>query len=116
MSAGDEACKFYFEAGKTYTMSMTVTLGDFGDTLGRTQESVSVLNDIYRELLMIIGSTPDTMRDYNLDKQIPDTIEQMLTQAEKLEAIASDIQEIARLLRQRAGQPAENGDPAAGVP
>ena len=95
VSAGDEACKFYFEAGKTYTMSMTVTLGDFGDTLGRTQESVSVLNDIYRELLMIIGSTPDTMRDYNLDKQIPDTIEQMLTQAEKLEAIASDIQEIA---------------------
>lgn len=37
-----------------------------------------MLNDIYRELLMIIGSTPDTMRDYNLDDQIPETIEEML--------------------------------------
>lgn len=95
ISNGDEPCKFYFEAGHTYTMSLVVTLGDFGDTLGRTQESVSVLNDIYRELLMIIGSTPDTMRDYNLDEQIPDTIEEMLVQAEKLESIADDIQEIA---------------------
>lgn len=95
VSIGDEPCKFYFEEGRTYTLSLEVTLGDFGEILGRTQESVDVLNDIYRELLMIIGSTPDTMRDYNLDEQIPETIEEMLVQAEKLEQIASDIQEIA---------------------
>lgn len=114
VSAGDEACKFYFEAGKTYTMSMTVTLGDFGDTLGRTQESVSVLNDIYRELLMIIGSTPDTMRDYNLDKQIPDTIEQMLTQGGEAGGHCQRHPGNRRLLRQRAGQPAEKWRPSCG--
>ena len=95
VSANGEPCKFYFEEGKTYTLSLEVTLGDFGEILGRTQESVNVLNDIYRELLMIIGSTPDTMRDYNLDDQIPETIEEMLVQADKLEQIAADIQEIA---------------------
>lgn len=94
VSTEDTPCKFYFEAGKTYTLSMVVTLGDFGEVLGRTQESVGVLNDIYRELLMIMGSTPDTVRDYNLKKQIPQTIEEMLRQAEKLEAIADEVQSI----------------------
>ncbi len=94
VSVDDKPCKFYFEGGKTYTLSLVMTLGDFGKDLGRTQESINVLNDIYRELLMIMGSTPDTMRDYNLDKQIPDTIKEMLIQAEKLEQIADDIQKI----------------------
>lgn len=95
VSAGDTACKFYFEAGKSYTLSLSVSLGDFGEVLGQTQKSISALNDIYRQLLMIMGSTPDTLRDYNLEKQIPDTIKEMNVQSKKLNSIADTIQKIA---------------------
>lgn len=95
VSTGDESCKFYFEEGKPYTLSLSVTLGDFGEVLGRAEQCLSSLNDIYRELIMIMGSSPDTLRDYNLDKVIPDSIEQLLVQALALESIAEDIRAIA---------------------
>ena len=95
VSAEDTPCRFYFEAGHTYTLSLTMTLGDFSASLGRAQESVQVLNDIYRELLMIMGASPDSLRDYNLDETIPDTIEEMRAQAENLQALSDEIRAIA---------------------
>ena len=95
VSAGDTSCRFYFEAGHTYTLSLTMTLGDFGASLGRAQESVQKLNDIYRELLMIMGASPDSLRDYNLDEAIPDTIEEMRVQADSLDALSDEIRSIA---------------------
>lgn len=95
VSAEDTPCRFYFEAGRTYTLSLTMTLGDFGASLGRAQESVQKLNDIYRELLMIMGASPDSLRDYNLDEAIPDTIEEMRVQADSLDALSDEIRSIA---------------------
>ncbi len=95
VSADDMPCRFYFEAGHTYTLSLTMTLGDFGASLGRAQESVQKLNDIYRELLMIMGASPDSLRDYNLDEAIPDTIEEMRVQADSLDALSDEIRSIA---------------------
>lgn len=95
VSVGNEPCKFYFEEGKTYTLSLSVTLGDFGEVLGRAEECLSALNGIYRELLMIMGSSPDSLRDYNLKKVIPDSIEQLAVQADALDSIAKDIRAIA---------------------
>lgn len=56
--AQGSAYKFYFEAGRTYTLSLTVSLGDFAELLGRTQESIQALNGIYRQLLMIMSASP----------------------------------------------------------
>lgn len=95
VSAGDSPCRFYFEEGQTYTLSLTVTLGDFGEVIGRADQCLTALNDIYRELMMIMGASPDTLRDYHLDKVIPDSIRQLQEQAEELEAIAGDIRAIA---------------------
>ncbi|MEG1887102.1 MAG: extracellular solute-binding protein, partial [Oscillospiraceae bacterium] len=91
VSAGNQACKFFFEKGKTYDLSLSVALGDFGEILGETQQCIDQLNTIYREFLMIMGSTPDTVRDYNLDKQIPETIEKLGEIALSLDKIYNDI-------------------------
>lgn len=86
-----EPYKFYFEAGKTYTLSLTVSLGDFAALLGRTSESIAALNDIYRQLLMIMSASPDGYRDYNLDELIPETIAEMQRQAVLLDGIADEV-------------------------
>ena len=95
VQAGEENCRFYFEAGKEYTLSMVVTLGDIGAILERLGNSVSELNAIYRELIMVMSSTPDTDRDYKLEKTIPDVLENMKTQSDLLYAIADDIEKVS---------------------
>ena len=95
VSVGEEACKFYFEAGKEHTLSLSVTLGDLGPTLERLENSVAALNDIYRELIMVMSSTPDTDRDYELKKLIPDVLESMKEQAGELDEIAESIKAIS---------------------
>lgn len=95
ISAGETPCRFEFEAGKTYDLSLTVTLGDFGPVLERLENSVTVLNDIYRELIMVMSSTPDTDRDYNLEKLIPDVLKNMKTQSDELYDIAKTIEDIS---------------------
>ena len=95
VSVGDEACKFYFEAGQKYELSLMVTLGDLGPTLERLENSVAKLNDIYRELIMVMSSTPDTDRDYELEKLIPDVLEGMKEQAVELDDIAASIKAIS---------------------
>lgn len=95
ISAKENPCKFYFEAGKTYNLSLSVTLGDFGPVLERLEDSVTELNNIYRELIMIMSSTPDADRDYELKSLIPDVLESMKTQSGELYDIADTIEKIS---------------------
>lgn len=87
--------KFYFEKGHTYTLSLSVSLGDFGGLLEQASECVDSLNTIYRQLLMIMSASPDSYRDYNLDKLIPDTLDEMVRQADKLDEIADGIKKVS---------------------
>ncbi len=95
ISVGDEPCKFWLKGGQEHTLSLSVTLGDLGPTLERLENSVASLNDIYRELIMVMSSTPDTDRDYELEKLIPDVLEGMKTQAAELDDIADSIKAIS---------------------
>ena len=95
VSAGDTPCRFYFEAGKTYTLSMSVSLGEMGEILGQAAGSIATLNDIYSQLLMIMSASPDSFRDYHLEETIPETIEEMRRQADALEAIAAQVEAVS---------------------
>ena len=44
---------------RSYTVSLTVSLGDFAALLGRTTDCIQKLNEIYRQLLMIMSASPD---------------------------------------------------------
>jgi len=73
---GDEngAYEFYFDKGKHY-LTMEVTFGDITDILRNTNECIYTMNEYYRKIIMISGSSPDLLRDYQFDKQIPDLVE-----------------------------------------
>lgn len=83
---GEEAYSFYFEKG-VHTLRMEVTLGDMGQALGVTQEVLTQLNQIYREIIMITGTSPDTMRDYRLETLLPETIASMSAQRDILQTV-----------------------------
>ena len=99
VSVDGEACKFWLDGGEKHTLSLSVTLGDLGPTLERLENCLSDeekgLNAIYRELIMVMSSTPDADRDYELKKIIPDVLENMKTQSEELEDIADSIKAIS---------------------
>lgn len=74
---------FYFTKG-VHSIAMQVIPGDTAELTEALQDSVLQLNRIYRSVIMITGTSPDAYRDYNLDKEIPDLIEDMTKQRDIL--------------------------------
>ncbi|MDR1686999.1 MAG: extracellular solute-binding protein [Clostridiales bacterium] len=64
------AYMIYLEAG-THTLKMETALGDFADIISLMQDTVYDLNEIYRDVIRILGVSPDKFRDYQLERSIP---------------------------------------------
>lgn len=60
----------YLNKGKN-TISLEVTPGDAASLMNGVNDAVQRLNLIYRQILMLTGTSPDTYRDYHLDVEIP---------------------------------------------
>ncbi len=74
-----------------HELSLAVTLSDIAEVFGRLQKIVAPLGDLYLDIVMITGETPDANRDYELHKQIPDfekTLDDAYTQ---INALTADI-------------------------
>lgn len=56
MLGGDEPYLFYFEKGRTYTLTLENTLGELAEVLEQTRESAVSLNDVYRQFKTIVGT------------------------------------------------------------
>lgn len=93
---GDEPYLFHLTKGK-HRIRMTVSLGEIAPLLRTIESSVLALNEMYRKILIITSNTPDTFRDYQLEKRIPDMIEVFKKQA-------STIQSVADYLAQSTGE------------
>lgn len=68
---GDEPYYFYLTEGK-HTLEIEVAIGEISDILCDIDNAVYMLNEMYREIIMITGTSPDIYRDYNLNVMIPD--------------------------------------------
>ena len=73
---GDEPYYFYFEAG-SHTIEMSVTTGEMATLISEVDDAVYALSNMYREIIMITGTSPDIYRDYYLDEMIPGLLEEM---------------------------------------
>ena len=71
---GQEDYLFYLSEGE-HTIRMVAILGELGGILQEAENIISEYNAIYRDILMLTGSSPDTNRDYQFEKIIPDTLE-----------------------------------------
>lgn len=54
-----------------HTLSLEVTLGDMQSGIQEMNDLLYALNYLYRKIIMVTGTSPDLLRDYDLDKEIP---------------------------------------------
>lgn len=87
----DEPYTFYFEPG-THSIALEVIPGNTAELNQVLQQSVTALNTIYRNIIMITGSSPDTYRDYCLDQEIPNLIGDMTAQRDVLKQQYENLQ------------------------
>lgn len=79
----EEPYRFYFEKGR-HTISMEVVPGNTCELYQTLKDSVYELNRIYRRILMVTGTTPDSYRDYYLENEIPNLEEDLTNIRNKL--------------------------------
>ena len=96
LGTDEEAFEFYLPAGK-HTITMEVTLGsEMAEIIRRTDECISELNRAYRQLLIVIGSSPDTFRDYQLESKTPEALEILEAQYENIREIKRMVDEYSK--------------------
>lgn len=83
----------YLTAGE-HTLRMEAVLGDFAPIIGTVEECVSEINDVYRDVIRLIGTSPDTNRDYSIEKKVPNIVENMTATQEKMDSAIADLHEV----------------------
>ena len=89
----DGAYAFYLTEG-THVIRMEAVLGDMADLLRRVEASLTALNGVYRQILMITGPNPDLNRDYSFRSSIPDAVGELGKQSKELYEISALLEEI----------------------
>lgn len=89
---GDEEDDFlvYLQKGKN-TLSLEVVLGEFAMPLSEVEESVFVLNDLYRKTVQITGLVPDKYIDYEIIDKIPNYVETFKAESGRLRDVVDEL-------------------------
>ena len=85
--------EFYLSAGR-HVLEFEVALGDMADLLREVEVSVIKMNEMYRQILMITGTNPDSNRDYGFERLIPAVLEGMYEECLNLRGISASLEEI----------------------
>lgn len=90
LSSGSEVLSFYLSEGR-HTLTLEAVAGDVSQMVREVDSALNSLNRIYRRIVMITGSSPDTNRDYNFKELIPNELEEMKQVKETLDSCIADI-------------------------
>lgn len=89
-----ETYKFHLTAGR-HTLRMEVVLGDFSKITSAVQDVVSDLNAVYRKVIRITGVAPDTYRDYQIEKTLPELENELIVVRDELDQVLTRLEEVA---------------------
>ena len=78
------AYEFYLTEGE-HTLTLEAAAGGLSENVGDVQYILNQLYKIYRRIVMITGSSPDTQRDYSFGELIPEEIKSLGEYADKLQ-------------------------------
>ena len=81
--SGEDPYMFYFEKGRSYVISMEAVVA-FPDLIEGLRDVQFQINALYRKIVMVAGTQPDSMRDYELDMTIPNFKELVLSSGIRL--------------------------------
>ena len=80
----------YLDKGE-HVLSLDVTLAEVADAFNSLKEILEPLGNLYLDMVMITGETPDQNRDYELHKQIPDFVETLKTASKNISSLEEKI-------------------------
>ncbi len=98
----DEPFWFYLEEG-THTLSMEVSLGQYGPLIAQIQSSIDELNKLYREILVYTGPEPDQYRDYQLTERIDNLVGRLQTEKNNLTEVRQGLIDISGSKSEKTG-------------
>ncbi len=84
---------YYLEKGK-HTIRLEAVLGDMGDVLRESEDFQYTLNALYREIIMVTGTSPDKYRDYKIERRIENFRERLIVLSERARDIINRTEEI----------------------
>ncbi len=90
LNNGTQDFLFYLEAGVN-TIEFETVLGEMAEYVYTIKNSIMELEDIYRNILTVIGTTPDPQRDYGFARLMPETLQNLANQAEIILGVKEEI-------------------------
>ncbi len=81
---GGEPYLFALTKGQ-HVLRMQVTLGVMAPVISDMQDTVYLLNELYRQIIMVTGTEPDFYRDYYLERVIPNLESRLSALADTLD-------------------------------
>ena len=87
----------YFHEGVEYTIHMEVTLGTMSERVQQIQDILDALNADYLSIIKLTGTSPDDYRDYSFKRLLPDTLMDMLYQANEVEDLSNFLKSTAKV-------------------
>lgn len=66
-------------------------MGKSASIIREVNDIVNELNNIYREILVVTGPSPDQYRDYQFKETLPDTMKNLKAQTERLNQVMDQL-------------------------
>ncbi len=93
-SDSGEEMLFELSEGK-HTIRLEVAIGDYSSILPKIYAATQSLQRCYRQFIMVMGTAPDSLRDYELEKLIPEVLEEMSEQKMILESSLKELEKLS---------------------
>ena len=77
-----------------HVLRMQVTLGEMASVISDMQDTVYLLNELYRQIIMVTGTEPDFYRDYYLERVIPNLENRLRDLADSLDGYQTTMDEM----------------------
>lgn len=87
---GDAPYLYKLQKG-THILRLETSLGEFAPIIREVEESIYILNSMYRKILMITGASPDELRDYRVEKQVPELLGTFESESKRLKSVSEKL-------------------------
>ncbi len=79
----------------THILRMEATTGAMAEYIKMLQDMILELNTLYRQIIMITGTSPDIFQDYNLKNAVPGMVDTLRAAADELYLLADEIESLS---------------------
>lgn len=93
LSDGEEPYLFYLQEGR-HVLRLEAVLGDLTEYVRKVKTSLTGLNQIYYDIMMITGTQPDSYRDYQIEKKMPDLADRLGAERDVLKSVVDGLKQI----------------------